>query len=115
MIGIVEYIPPSMQRGNLIVGDTMLVPGRNEVDIDKWREFAENPLVKQRIEQGILRVSFDQPTVIVADAPGNKKEKVSRVSPPVETKLDDKPISGTIEPIAPLMPSEPEKLPISKK
>lgn len=86
MIGIIEYLPqlsPVRQGGDLFIGSIQLVAGKNQVDTEKWKEYADLPLVKQRIEQGILRVTFDEPTVITL--PETKKS--TRVSTPVETKL----------------------------
>lgn len=86
MIGYVEYLPQLSavkQTGDLFIGTMQLVPGRNEVDIDKWKEFADHPGIKARQEQGIIRVLFEQPTVITP--PDTKK--ATRVSTPVETKL----------------------------
>src|SRR4028118_505810 len=87
MIGYVEYLPqlsPVPQSGDLFVGSIQLVAGKkNEVDIDKWKEVADHPLIKLRQEQGIIRVLFEQPTVI---APPDTKKTV-RASAPVETKL----------------------------
>ena len=85
MIGLVEYLPqlsPVKQSGDLFVGTIQLVAGRNEVDIDKWKEFADHPLIKLRQEQGIIRVLFEQPTIISAS-----EGKKARTSTPVETKL----------------------------
>lgn len=85
-IGIVEYLPslsPTKQGGDLFVGSIQLVAGRNEVDIDKWNEFADHPLIKSRKEQGLIRVLFEQPTIIVP----SEAKKTTRTSTPVETKL----------------------------
>lgn len=85
-LGIVEYIPslsPTKQGGDLFIGSMQLVAGRNEVDIDKWNEFANHPLVKSRKEQGIIRVLFEQPTIIVPP----EVKRTARASTPVETKL----------------------------
>lgn len=86
MIGIVEYLPQLSsvkQIGDLFLGTIRLIPGRNEVDTEKWKEYANHPLVKQRIEQGILRVTFNQPTVITPP----EVKKTMRVATPVETEL----------------------------
>jgi hypothetical protein len=87
MIGYVEYLPQLSQvpqSGDLFVGSIQLVAGKkNEVDIDKWKEVADHPLIKLRQEQGIIRVLFEQRTVITP--PDTKK--IARVSAPVETKL----------------------------
>ena len=87
MIGFVEYLPQLSQvpqSGDLFVGSIQLVAGKkNEVDIDKWKEVADHPLIKLRQEQGIIRVLFEQPTVIAS--PDIKK--TARVSTPIETKL----------------------------
>lgn len=86
MIGIVEYLPQLSsvtQIGDLFLGPIRLIPGRNEVDTEKWKEYADHPGVKQRIEQGILRVTFDQPTVITPP----EVKKTMRVSTPIETEL----------------------------
>lgn len=86
MIGIVEYLPQLSavkQIGDLFLGPIRLIPGQNEVDTEKWKEYADHPGVKQRIAQGILRVTFDQPTIITPP----EVKKTIRVSTPVETEL----------------------------
>ena len=116
MIGIIEYLPqlsPIRQSGDLFIGSIQLVAGRNEVDIDKWKEIADHPLVKLRQEQGIIRVLFEPPTVIVS--PDSKKS--ARTSAPVETKLVQE-ISPEIADVSAFVvrPPEVEKtLTISKK
>lgn len=115
MLGIVEYLPHvngSRQVGDLLIGSIHLIPGNNEVDIDEWDASANHPLIQQRIQQGIIRVTFAQPAVIVVPDNG-KKEKVPRIAAPIETKLNAEPTVGVIEPIIPL-PIEPEK-PFAKK
>lgn len=116
MIILVDYLPqlsPIRQSGDLFIGSIQLTPGRNEVDSDKWEEFADHPQIKLRKEQGLIRVLSEQPTVIVP--PDNKKS--ARVSTPVETKL------GTQEtPPEPVdvsafvvRPPEVERIPVSSK
>ncbi len=116
MIGIVEYLPQLSsvkQIGELFLGTIRLMPGRNEVDTEKWKEYAEHPLVKQRIEQGILRVTFDQPTVITP--PETKKS--TRVSTPVETKLVAQEVTPEVVDVSAfaVRPPEVERTPISQK
>lgn len=117
MIGIIEYLPqlsPIRQSGDLFIGSIQLVAGRNEVDIDKWKEIADHPLVKLRQEQGIIRVLFEPPTVIVS--PDSKKS--TRVSTSVETKLVTQELSPDITDVSAFVvrPPEVEKtLTISKK
>jgi hypothetical protein len=113
IIGIVEYLPqlsPVPQSGDLFVGSIQLVAGKkNEVDIDKWKEVADHPLIKLRQEQGIIRVLFEQPTVI---APPDTK-KTARVSAPIETKLIAQEASSEAADVSAFVtrPSEVEKTP----
>ena len=116
MIGIIEYLPQlssDRQSGDLFVGSIQLVAGRNEVDIDKWKEIADHQLVKLRQEQGIIRVLFEPPTVIVS--PDSKKS--ARTSTPVETKLVTPEISPESVDVSSFVarPSEIEKTPIFPK
>lgn len=115
MLGIIEYLPHvngSKQIGDLLIGNIQLIPGNNEVDINEWEACANHPLIQQRIQQGIIRVTFAHPAVIVVSDSG-KKEKVPRTASPVETKLNAEPTVGVIEPIV-QPPIEPEK-PFVKK
>lgn len=114
-LGIVEYIPslsPTKQGGDLFVGSVQLVAGRNEVDIDEWNKFADHPLVESRKEQGIIRVLFEQPTIIVPP----EAKKTTRASAPVETKLtqDITPEAVDMSAFA-VRPPEVEKTPIPLK
>lgn len=116
MIGIIEYLPqlsPDRQGGDLFIGSIQLVAGRNEVDIDKWKETADHQLVKQRQEQGIIRVLFESPTIIVS--PDNKKS--ARTSASVETKLVTPEISPESVDVSAFVvrPPEVEKTPILPK
>lgn len=117
MRGIIEYLPqlsPDRQGGDLFIGSIQLVAGRNEVDIDKWKEIADHQLVKLRQEQGIIRVLFESPTIIVS--PDSKKSV--RTSTPVETKLVAPEISPESVDVSAFVvrPPEVEKtLTISKK
>jgi hypothetical protein len=115
-IGIVEYIPslsPTKQGGDLFVGSVQLVAGRNEVDIDKWNEFADHPLIKSRKEQGLIRVLFEQPTIIVP----SEAKKTTRTSAPVETKLVAQEITPEVANMSAFVvrPSEVEKTPTLPK
>lgn len=114
-IGIVEYIPslgPTKQGGDLFIGSVQLVAGRNEVDIDKWNEFAGHPLVKSRKEQGIIRVLFELPTIIVPP----ETKKTTRTSTPVETKLAQDITPEVVDISASVVrPPEVEKTPIPPK
>jgi hypothetical protein len=114
-LGIVEYIPslsPTKQGGDLFVGSVQLVAGRNEVDIDKWNEFADHPLIKSREEQGLIRVLFGQPTIIVPP----EAKKTARTSTPVETKLTQDITPEAVDMSAfTVRPPEVEKTPIPPK
>lgn len=115
-IGIVEYIPslsPTKQGGDLFVGSVQLVAGRNEVDIDKWNEFADHPLIKSRKEQGIIRVLFGEPTIIVP----SEAKKTTRTSTPVETKLVAQEITPEVADMSAFVvrPPEVEKTPTLPK
>lgn len=116
MIGIIEYLPQLSsvkQIGELFLGPIRLVPGRNEVDTEKWKEYADHPLVKQRIEQGILRVTFDQPTVIT---PPETKKSSTRTTTSVVTQLEEETTPATVD-VSTFVtrPPEVEKTPISSK
>jgi hypothetical protein len=116
MIGLIDYLPqlsPIRQSGDLFIGPIQLVAGRNEVDTDKWKEFADHPLVKLRQEQGIIRVLFEQPTVI---APPDGK-KAARASTPVETKLVAQEITPEVVDMSAFVarPPEVEKTTLPKK
>lgn len=114
MIVLVDYLPqlsPIRQSGDLFVGSIQLTPGRNEVDRDKWEEFADHPQIKLRKEQGLIRVLSEQPTVI---APPESKK--ARVSTPVETKLTEQEINPNIDMSAFVVrPPEVEKTPTPPK
>jgi len=115
-IGIVEYIPslsPTKQGGDLFVGSVQLVAGRNEVDIDKWNEFADHPLIKSRKEQGLIRVLFGEPTIIVP----SEAKKTTRTSAPVETKLVAQEITPEVANMSAFVvrPPEVEKTPTLPK
>ncbi|MEG4149010.1 hypothetical protein [Microcoleus sp. Pol12B5] len=115
ILGIVEYLPQLnsvKQTGDLFIGGMQLVTGKNEVDIETWKEHANHPLIKKRIEQGILRVFFDQPTVITP--PENKR--ASRTSTPVETKLEQEVIPIAVDTSTFVVrPPEVEKTPTPPK
>jgi hypothetical protein len=116
MIILVDYLPqlsPIRQSGDLWVGSIQLTPGRNEVDSDKWEEFANHPQIKLRKEQGLIRVLSEQPTVIVS--PDSKKS--ARVSTPVETKLVAQETTPEAVDVSAFVvrPPEVEKTPISPK
>lgn len=116
MLGLIEYLPqlsPIRQSGDLFIGPIQLVAGRNEVDIDKWKEVADHPLIKLRQEQGIIRVLFEQPTVITP--PDTKK--AARISTPVETKLVAQETTPEVVDVSAFVtrPPEVEKTPISPK
>lgn len=117
MLGIVEYLPqldPSRQVGDLLIGSIRLLPGKNSVDIDLWRQIAELPLVKQRIEAGIIRAQFDSnPSIIIPAvssgvSKGKNKDsdsKVTRQSTPIETELAPvESIPEAVETPAPIIP-----------
>lgn len=107
MIGLIEYLPqlsPIRQSGDLFIGPIQLVAGRNEVDIDKWKEFSDHPLIKLRQEQGIIRVLFEQPTVIT---PPETKE-FARVTTPVETKLVSKEATPEVVDVSAFVTRPPE-------
>lgn len=115
MIGIVEYLPQLSsvkQIGDLFLGPIRLIPGRNEVDTEKWKEYADHPGVRQRIEQGILRVTFDQPTVITP--PETKKS--TRTSTSVITQLEEEttPAVADVSTFV-IRPPEVEKTPTPSK
>lgn len=117
MIGLIEYLPqlsPIRQSGDLFIGSIQLVAGRNEVDIDKWKEVADHPLIKQRQEQGIIRVLFESPTVIT---PPENKKATARVATPVETKLATQETTPETVDVSAFVtrPSEVEKTPIPPK
>ena len=90
IIGIVEYLPQlgdSKQVGDLLINGMRLIPGKNEVDINKWQQMSGHPLIQSRIDKGIIRILFENPSLIAVDT--KQKEKVSaRTSTPVETKLE---------------------------
>lgn len=109
IIGIVEYLPQLnavKQTGDLFIGGIQLVAGRNEVDMDKWREVADYPGVKARKEQGILRVTFDRPTVIAAP----EAKKSVRNSVPVETNLESEIPASPVVPDASTSVSRPPEI-----
>ena len=90
VIGIVEYLPQlseSKQVGDLLVNGMRLIPGKNEVEIAKWQEISKSPLIQSRIDKGIIRVLFEEPTFVAAET-GKRDKTTTRTSTPVETKLE---------------------------
>lgn len=107
MIRIVEYLPQLSavkQIGDLFLGTIRLIPGRNEVDSEKWKEYADHPLVKQRIQHGIIRVISDQPTVI---APPETK-KSTRTSTSVVTQLAEEETTPAVVDVSTFVARPPE-------
>lgn len=124
MIGIIEYIPKLnvvRHDGDLIIGKIHLTAGKNEVDTEEWAKFANHPLIKPRIEQGIIRVSFDKPTIITSsNTISNKKEKTgTRYTTQIETELEPEPTPSPAPVIDTtsfvVRPTEVEKPPSAKK
>lgn len=96
MKGIVVYQPrmatPS-STGDLWIGNIQLVQGDNEVDIDQWNALASTlPTIQERIDRGVIRVTFAAPTVIV---PSEKKEP--KTATPVATQLAPEPEAVPID------------------
>lgn len=96
MKGIVVYQPrmaTPASTGDLWIGNIQLVQGDNEVDIDQWNALASTlPTIQERIDRGVLRVTFAAPTVIV---PSGKKE--AKNSTPVATQLTPEPEAVPID------------------
>lgn len=120
MIGIVEFLPQlsdSKQIGDLLINGMRLIPGKNEVDINKWQQISENSLIRSRIEKGIIRVLFENPSLIAIET--KQKEKASpRTSTPVETKLETEsaalPVAVDVSAFV-VRPPEVEKTPTPSK
>lgn len=90
IIGIVEYLPQlsdSKQIGDLLINGMRLIPGKNEVDINKWQQMSGKSSIQSRIDKGIIRVLFETPSLVVVET--KQEEKASlRTSTPVETNLE---------------------------
>lgn len=118
IVGIVEYLPQlseQKQVGDLLVNGMRLIPGKNEVDIAKWQQSSKNPLIQSRIDKGIIRVLFENPSLVAVDT-GKKEKTTSRTSTPVETKLEQEvtPIAVDTSTFV-VRPPEVEKPPTSPK
>lgn len=118
IIGIVEYLPQlseSRQVGDLLIDGMRLIPGKNEVDITKWQQSSKNPLIQARIDKGIIRVLFENPSLIAVDT-GKKEKTTSRTSTPVETKLTQDVTPEAVDmSVFAVRPPEVEKTPITTK
>lgn len=121
MIGIVEYQPrldPSQQAGDLFIGDIQLIEGMNQVDIDKWNQFANHPLIQARISSGVIRPTFTAQTIIQVTEPKSRKVEKSVaeavVTNQVTTVLNPITEALSVDTLSTIRPSELEKT-IEKK